>query len=479
MAQYDTPPSIDPTTGRIPPYKQVLAQDPTTGNYTIKYEYSKKSSTTGAGLSTVQSAFPIYGATIVPTVPEVPETEVPDPVVAQPIVPPNPMQDRGGGRRDRDDFALDPFAPEETSVKDLGKIVNPNKLTQGIVGGIIGLAPSALGALIALGNADQQKNAVSELNRRASEGILGVNPDGTTVTNSEFSSLADSIYGAQEKFGILGFREELSPAVNSAIKASKFFGETNELTGEPSTSVANQLKNPQSFEQLMKEFEEERNTPFDLDSPTARDFIDSLPDTPGGSTRRSSEAFKNAVAERDAAIQSGDVEGAIAAAKLAAGYTGARDSATKAMEDASDLASKRRAVIDREEKEEKERVARETAAKEAAAAARAVDRSDPISNVARTNEVADKNGNVVTYTDRFSGLQKAVNFSGGTGYNVSPAKGAMLTRAEVQQRKEQIAKQKKEKKNDGPKGTTGGASKSKQRSNRALGRSRGFQSGGR
>jgi len=40
MALYDTPPSIDPRTGRLPTYKQVLKQDPTTGVYTIKYEYT-------------------------------------------------------------------------------------------------------------------------------------------------------------------------------------------------------------------------------------------------------------------------------------------------------------------------------------------------------------------------------------------------------------------------------------------------------
>ena len=40
MALYDTPPSIDPRTGRLPTYKQVLKQDPATGVYKIKYEYT-------------------------------------------------------------------------------------------------------------------------------------------------------------------------------------------------------------------------------------------------------------------------------------------------------------------------------------------------------------------------------------------------------------------------------------------------------
>ena len=38
MALQDTPPLADPTTGRIPPYTQVLKQDPVTGTYKIKYD---------------------------------------------------------------------------------------------------------------------------------------------------------------------------------------------------------------------------------------------------------------------------------------------------------------------------------------------------------------------------------------------------------------------------------------------------------
>ena len=35
MALQDTPPLADPTTGRIPPYTQVLKQDPVTGTYIL------------------------------------------------------------------------------------------------------------------------------------------------------------------------------------------------------------------------------------------------------------------------------------------------------------------------------------------------------------------------------------------------------------------------------------------------------------
>ncbi len=41
MAQYSTPPGIDPRTGRVTPYKQVLSQDATTGTYKMKDEYTK------------------------------------------------------------------------------------------------------------------------------------------------------------------------------------------------------------------------------------------------------------------------------------------------------------------------------------------------------------------------------------------------------------------------------------------------------
>ena len=43
MALYDNPPSVDPATGRLPSYKQVLQQDPATGVYKIKYEYTQVS----------------------------------------------------------------------------------------------------------------------------------------------------------------------------------------------------------------------------------------------------------------------------------------------------------------------------------------------------------------------------------------------------------------------------------------------------
>ena len=41
MALYDNPPQVDPATGRLPIYKQVLQQDPATGVYKIKYEYTQ------------------------------------------------------------------------------------------------------------------------------------------------------------------------------------------------------------------------------------------------------------------------------------------------------------------------------------------------------------------------------------------------------------------------------------------------------
>jgi hypothetical protein len=54
MALYDNPPQVDPATGRLPTYKQVLQQDPTTGVYKIKYEYTPivSSSTAGQTLQT-------------------------------------------------------------------------------------------------------------------------------------------------------------------------------------------------------------------------------------------------------------------------------------------------------------------------------------------------------------------------------------------------------------------------------------------
>ena len=56
MALYDNPPQVDPATGRLPTYKQVLQQDPTTGVYKIKYEYTPIVSSSIAG-QTLQTQF--------------------------------------------------------------------------------------------------------------------------------------------------------------------------------------------------------------------------------------------------------------------------------------------------------------------------------------------------------------------------------------------------------------------------------------
>lgn len=132
--------------------------------------------------------------------------------------------------------------------------------------------------------------------------------------------------------------------------------------------------------------------------------------------------------------------------------------------------AKKAAAAERAKKELAARQAREEAARAVAAAARAVDRNNAVSNVARSNEVADKNGNAVTYTDRVTGQQKAVNWSGGSGYNVSPAKGARLTRSEVRQRKAQIDRQKERKQ-------PGGRDRQRQRDRREGRRARGGQGG--
>ena len=386
MAQYDTPPTIDPATGRIPPYRQVLAQDATTGNYTIKYEYARKSQFGKlkpiTGLTTPQTSFPTYGATTVAT-PNVETPGVETANVQTPVVPPNPTQDSGGGR-DRDTFGADPFAPETASLSDLSKIVNPNQVTQTVLGGVVTLAPSALGALIALGNASQQREAVSELNRRADAGTLGTNPDGTTVTNAEFSSLADSIYGTDEKFGIFGFREQLSPTVNSAIKASKFFGNTNQLTGEPSTSVANQLNNPQSFEQLMREFELDQTTPFQT-RPTMRDIAGEITPSIVDTGRRSMRDIAGEVESKTNTNYSGETITSFDGTKTQVGTFSER----RAKENEGrneDGTAEEGSVADM----------RDTARTQTAPISRSVDRDNAVDNAARENEVSDKHGNAVT-----------------------------------------------------------------------------------
>jgi hypothetical protein len=67
---------------------------------------------------------------------------------------------------------------------------------------------------------------------------------------------------------------------------------------------------------------------------------------------------------------------------------------------------------------------------------RTVDRNNAVSNKARANEVSDKHGNAVTNNG------KAINTKAPKYKGLTQKKGAMLTRAEVKQRKAEIDKQK-------------------------------------
>ena len=67
---------------------------------------------------------------------------------------------------------------------------------------------------------------------------------------------------------------------------------------------------------------------------------------------------------------------------------------------------------------------------------RTVDRDNAVSNKARANEVSDKHGNAVTNNG------KAINTKAPKYKGLTQKKGAMLTRAEVKQRKAEIDKQK-------------------------------------
>ena len=188
MAQYDTPPLVDPTTGRIPTYKQVMVQDSATGTYKVKYEYTKITSTSTAGADLTSAlAKPItemtgYG------------TGTGDSGGGDSGTGDSGTGDSGTGDgtdggtttssmnregRDRNTGALDTerFNIGTASVADLSGVLNPSMGTRVASGLFTALAPTGLSAILGVGSAYQKGEVVKELNARAKAGTLGTNPE--------------------------------------------------------------------------------------------------------------------------------------------------------------------------------------------------------------------------------------------------------------------------------------------------------------
>ena len=262
MALQDTPPLADPTTGRIPPYTQVLKQDPVTGTYKIKYDVkaAPPASALQTGLTTPVTTLPgqMYGTGTGTQGGEDADTDtdtdagvtVNQQGVAggrdQGGIYDFQRQQRGGGG-----IAFGGASVADQSIADLSSTLNPSGLESFLTGTIISAAPTLLGGLIAAGTAAQQRQAIKEINRRAAAGTLGTNPDGSQVSDQALASLGQQI---GNKYGLPGFTSALNNTAAGQIFAANLAPQS--LTGEETFNVTNQMINPVSQEQITRDFDQ-------------------------------------------------------------------------------------------------------------------------------------------------------------------------------------------------------------------------------
>ena len=253
MALQDTPPLADPTTGRIPPYTQVLKQDPVTGTYKIKYDVkaAPPANALQTGLTTPTTTLPgqMYGTG---TQDGEDETDTDAGTDAQTNINTAiaTTQNRGGEGMGRDrDFGG--ISVGEQSIADLSRTLNPSNFESAMFAGITAMTPMAIGGLIAAGSADAQRQAIREINRRAAAGTLGTNPDGSQVSDQALASLGQQI---GNKYGLPGFTSALSNTAAGQIFAANLAPQS--LTGEETFNVTNQMVNPVSQEQITRDFDQ-------------------------------------------------------------------------------------------------------------------------------------------------------------------------------------------------------------------------------
>ena len=449
MAQYDTPPGIDPRTGRITPYKQVLDQDATTGVFKVKYEYTKPTALAASemilkpgpvpavtplpityyenpadaikrGLTTPQTTFGSSGGYMGGGGGGTPPgsgggsgsgsglpgtgTGTPTVTVAQnPNIDPARLGDRGS-RADRENNALpESFDFENASLQELGGILNPSFMDKAVGFGI-GFTPLATPFGLAMWN--QRRLATNQLNER-----LETNPEtfAAGLTLDQLKNLN---------------KMELTPKVNAALEATIKNWSPNMPIQKPVNPNAYTgpypTKKPVNPNTVAPgdEMSELDRAAERAEDPGATNFPQRRPTA----SMRSSEAYNR----MEAAVTDGDVSGAVNAAKTSAGFAGSsRDTAERNMRDAAIGAGTNnenanyganKTSAERRETENNKDIAsaRDAASKTEGAPGREVDKNNAVDNAARSNEVSDKYGNAVTNTNSNSGVSKttAVNFGG-------------------------------------------------------------------
>ena len=411
MALYDNPPQVDPATGRLPSYKQVLQQDPATGVYKIKYEYTPitSSSTQGQTLQTMLT------------------TPVTDFGISMGTGGGSQDDDTGGGDTggdtgvgteggatggegrqggfydfQRQDGGGRAFGESTDTRSELQKQLDaayPTFLERGlgVAGGVLlsGISPF-LGTASSTYMTSRRKNAIADIDQAME--------DGTFLSGYKTSEIAKALEDNSN------LPDNVADYMRNAVSMSNITPVKRPTQTQVSTQVA-----PTTFQGI------------------TQDYLDSLPDTPmkgpnvGGlgitPTKKPSIQERMDQAKLDAAARGGSRDTGEKASIQAFNdatsgfkYDGAVNTSFKGTPQENTQIgtfSERRAKEEEGRKEdgtaEEGSVAnlRDIKATQTQPKAREVDRSNPVSNKAGKNEVSDKNGNAVT--DKKG---NAINFGG-------------------------------------------------------------------
>lgn len=410
MALYDNPPQVDPATGRLPIYKQVLQQDPATGVYKIKYEYTQINQRF-AGLETPAETLQDMLTKPVDTFPGIgqgtgqPEDKTED-VVEDAVTTTAATTDAGGrGQGGMYDFqgGDTPFGDRgpQTNATTLDGLMNTAfpgvaaRIFGGVATGFISSANPLLGTALSVQNRISRQNARDALESSLNDGSLAIG-----MTTSQIDSTIDSFKNVEDPLA-----KQIVDKLTNISRMSSLTPEKKPT--QPSiTGVA--------------------QDPFTGDASIAESIAaqDRLRDVDPAQIARDAQQAK------DDAIAAGNIADARAAAMRESGYRGMSRDAAEAAADAASVSAGTNSPVsnysgetitsfdgtqtqvgtfsDRRNKENEGRnedgtaeegsVAdmRDIARTQTAPISRSVDRDNAVDNAARENEVSDRHGNAVT-----------------------------------------------------------------------------------
>jgi hypothetical protein len=371
MPVFDAPPTVDPVTGRIPPYKQVLRQDQTTGVWSTKYEYSDTPAprvNTIVGGSTYTS-----GMRSGPTTPAIPGEEKVEntPFEASPLE--TAFQAGGERRQNEADRQQREEAAKQVdfkgmSISQLQNYLNPTfgqKAFATVVGGVNPLIGTAMSVnkFLAQKELDKRMEEVQE-----------------TYRSPEYR--AQSL--AQERGGFIQSPQQ--KAIADKITQDP-------MTGDASIAeeIAAQDRYQAALERRRQNVEQERGGAIQPARSVQQQMQDAMRDAAmrGGSRDVGERAATNAFNQATSGFK----------------YDGSVNTSFKgtAMESTQIGTFSERREKEREGLNEDGSTQPGSIAEQRAIAGeltqperRQVDRDNPVSNKAGKNEVSDKHGNAVT-----------------------------------------------------------------------------------